>query len=113
MTIKEEKLDDDYISIDDLKVKEEPVFGSDVEERASVTIRSSPLLIEDSKSSLKNVEDLSAGDDVVSANNNRKGSKYCESCDISFTMYDNFETHKKFYCRRSETDSKVAQASAL
>lgn len=108
VTIKEEKQDKDFEAVENFKVKEEPVFKSDADERASRSIRSSPLVLEDSKSS----EELSRNDETMSANNNKSGPKYCESCDISFSLYDSFRTHKKFYCR-SEPDSNVVHASAL
>ncbi|KAK3913985.1 Zinc finger protein ush [Frankliniella fusca] len=100
--VKQEKQDDDLIQVEEFKVKEEPVFISDVEERS--TIKASPLLLEDSKSEEMN------RDDVVSANNNKTGPKYCKTCDIKFPLYDSFMNHKKFYCTRSGSDSKVAQA---
>ncbi|KAE8741618.1 hypothetical protein FOCC_FOCC012820 [Frankliniella occidentalis] len=108
--VKQEKQDEEFKRIEEFKVKEEPIFVNDVEERSS--IRASPLLLEDSKASLQSVEDISR-DEIVSANNNKTGPKYCKTCDIKFTLYDSFMTHKKFYCTRSESDSKVAQASAL
>lgn len=112
VTIKEEKQDREFEAEDNFKVKEEPLFISDAEERASRSIRSSPSILEDSKPSVMSAEELNRGDEAVSANNNKSGPKYCESCDISFSLYDSFRTHKKFYCR-SEPDSNVVHASAL
>ncbi|XP_034237477.1 zinc finger protein ush [Thrips palmi] len=112
VTIKVENQDRDFDAVENFKCKEEPVFISDAEERASRSIRTSPLILEDSKPSVKSAEELNRGDEAVSANNNKSGPKYCESCDISFSLYDSFKTHKKFYCR-SEPDSNVVHASAL
>ena len=113
ITIKEEQHDEDFIAIEEFKVKEEPIFNNDTEERTSMSVRASPLVIEDSKVSIKNTDDVNTGDEGVSSNNNKTGPKYCKSCNISFTYHDNFLTHKKFYCRRSEPDNKVVQVSEL
>lgn len=112
VAIKEEQHDEDFVAIEEFKVKEEPVFINDVEERTSMSVRASPLVIEDSKASIKSTDEVNA-DEEVSGNNNKTGPKYCKSCDISFTYYDNFMAHKRFYCTRPEPDNKVAQASAL
>lgn len=40
----------------------------------------------------------------------KPGPKYCKSCDISFTYYQTFIAHKKFYC--SSHKGEIAAASA-
>lgn len=40
----------------------------------------------------------SSGAAPATAPNRRQGSKYCKSCDISFTYLSTFIAHKKFYC---------------
>ncbi len=46
-------------------------------------------------------------DDLAVNNNKKYGSKYCKSCDISFTYLSTFIAHKKFYCSSHSSDASA------
>ncbi|XP_014248029.1 zinc finger protein ush isoform X2 [Cimex lectularius] len=76
----EDPEEEEYIEVEDVAVKEEPLIKTEEENAA----RESPV--------------SDQADDLSMNNNKRAGPRYCESCDISFNYLSTFIAHKKFYC---------------
>ncbi|KAJ8910994.1 hypothetical protein NQ315_010823 [Exocentrus adspersus] len=56
-------------------------------------------------SKLKSVEE------EILPETSKPGTKYCKSCDISFTYYKTFVAHKKFYCSSHAGEMTAASAN--